>query len=80
MNIIKQSEEKNMKKKKLEIKIEIDLETKFFKVVDFNYKGDGGAISGDYKDKQNFLAMFNDYCEEYICFDLEDNRSKLQYE
>lgn len=69
-----------MKKKKLEIKIEIDLETKFFKVVDFNYKGDGGAISGDYKDKQNFLAMFNDYCEEYICFDLEDNRSKLQYE
>jgi len=68
------------KKKKLEIKIEIDLETKFFKVVDFNYEGNGGAMSGGYKDKQHFLDMFNDYCEEYIRFDLEDNRRKFEYE
>jgi len=69
-----------MKKKKLEIKIEIDLETKFFKVVDFNYEGNGGAMSGGYDNKQHFLEMFNHYCEEYICLDLDDNGSELEYE
>ena len=68
------------KRKKLEIKIEIDLETKFFKVVEFNYNGDGGAMSGYYKDKHHFLDMFNDYCEEYICFDMKNNRSDFEYE
>ena len=68
------------KNKKLEIKIEIDLETKFFKVVDFNYEGNGGTMSGGYKDKQHFLDIFTDYCEEYIRFDLEDNRRKFEYE
>ena len=68
------------KKKKLDIKIEIDLETKFFKIIDFNYKDDCGAMSGYYNDKQHFLNMFNDYCEEYICLDLEDKRSDLGYE
>lgn len=68
------------KNKKVEIKIEIDLETKIFKVFDFDYKGNGGGMSGSYKDKQDFLDTFNEYCEKYICLDLKDNRSKLEYE
>lgn len=69
-----------MRKKKLEIKIEIDLETKFFKVVDFDYLGNGGAISGGYVDKEDFLNMFNDYCEKYICLELYDNSSESKNE
>ncbi len=68
------------KKKKLEIKIEIDLEEKFFKVIDFNYESNGGFMSGGYKNKQHFLNIFNDYCEKYICFDLEDDESESEYE
>ena len=68
------------KKKKVEIEIEIDLEKKFFKVVDYDYLGNGGAMSGGYKDKEHFLAMFNDYCEKYICLDLYDNSSESENE
>lgn len=71
-----QSVVKKVRKKKKKVEIEIDLETKFFKVVDFDYLGNGGVISGGYKDKQHFLDIFNDYCEKYICLDLEDDRSK----
>lgn len=65
-----------LSKKWIEIGIEIDLEKKFFKVVDFDYESNYGAISGIYKNKQDFLKMFNDYCKKYICLDLEVNKSE----
>lgn len=68
------------KKKKVDIKIEIDLEEKFFKVVDFDYAGNCGFMSGGYEDKYHFLNMFNDYCEKYICLDLEESESESEYE
>lgn len=63
------------KKKKIKITIEFDLERKFCKVVDYDYKGNGGAMSGGYKDKQDFLNAFNDYFEKYICIDLEEKQN-----
>ena len=75
INYLKRGGNVRKKKKKVEIEIEIDLENKFFKVVDFDYLGNGGAISGGYVDKEDFLNMFNDYCEKYICLELYDNSS-----
>ena len=69
-----------MKKKKVEMKIELDLETKFYKVSDIDYIGTGGGMSGRFKNKQHFLDEFNWYFQKYICLDLKDKRRKLEYE
>lgn len=77
---MKKTKLNGLSKKKCEIEIEIDLEKKFFKVVDFDYASNCGAISGVYEDKQDFLKIFNDYCEKYICLDLEESESELKHE
>lgn len=71
---------KRKKSRKVEMKIEFDLDKHFFKVVDHNYNKSGGAMSGGYRDKEHFLDMFNDYFEKYICIELpeceEENESR----
>ena len=62
--------------RKVKINIEIDLDKHFVKVVDYNYNGSGGFMSGGYRDKEHFLNMFNDYVEEYICLDLPESDDK----
>lgn len=63
---------KNKKKKTVEVTIEFDLEEQFFRVVDYDYRGSGGVISGGYRDEQHFLDMFVDYFEKYICIELPE--------
>ncbi len=58
--------------KKVEVTIEFDLEKHFFKVVDYDYKKSGGAISGYYRNKEHFLGILNEYFEKYVCIELPE--------
>lgn len=61
------------KKKTVEVTIEFNLEEQFFKIVDYDYRGSGGAMSGWYRDEEHFLNMFNEYFGKYISIEIPEN-------
>ncbi len=64
------------KKRKVTINIEFNLDEKFVKVIDYDYLGNGGGMSGKYKNKEDFLNAFNEYFEKYICVNTQESDDK----